>query len=90
VSLTGCDEDLFSSDRTWHGIIRDGFTIFKDHDPELNGLNEAEREKLINATGVIMTGNTDGTVFIEYFEISAALETAWDEINKKAEEEEGI
>jgi len=48
VSLDGgCDEEESNSDAgIWYGLMRNGRTIFRDHDPLLETLNSAEQEKL--------------------------------------------
>lgn len=83
VSLEGgCDAEIGSVTENghWYGLMRDGHSIFRDHDPFCEPLNEAEREQLKNSAGVILTEDSYGFVRIEYFDEEAALNAAWSEI----------
>jgi hypothetical protein len=83
VSLDGgTDEEKGSSDMGdgWHRIMRNGGTIFRDHDPLLESLNPAEQEKLTGCAGVIITENSQGFVYVDYYDTSESLESAWSAI----------
>ena len=92
VSLDGgCDEEIGSVDEGgWFGLMRSGRTIFRDHDPLLETLNEAEREKLTSCAGVILSEDSNGFVYVDYYETEADLDAAWNTfVSKHAEDEEG-
>jgi len=82
VSLDGgCDDEIGSVDEGgWFGLMRNGHTIFKDHDPLLETLNEAEREKLTSSAGVILSEDSNGFLSVDYFNTDAELDEAWDRI----------
>ncbi len=79
VSLGGCCDDEISSeyDRTYHCLMRNGRSIFVDHDPMLESLTAAEQEQLTSSAGVILTETGDGSVYVEYFDTMAELDAAW-------------
>lgn len=86
VSLDGgCDDECGSVDETgrWYGLMRDGSTIFQDHDPLLEPLNAAEQDQLTAAAGVILSADSQGFVSVEYFDTSDALNAAWDECERE-------
>lgn len=90
VSLEGgCDDEAGSMDETgrWYGLMRHGSTIFRDHDPGLEPLNEAEREVLNRAAGVILTEDSNGFVGVEYFDNVLKLDAAWQTILEQMEPE---
>jgi hypothetical protein len=60
--------------------MRHGRTIFKDHDPMLETLNEAEQNRLTECAGVILSEDGQGFVHVEYFATMEALDAAWAEI----------
>ncbi len=83
VSLDGGpDEECgdSSSGAGWYGLMRDGKTIFRDNDPFLETLNEAEHSLLESSAGVILFEDTQGFVSVDYFEDAAELERIWAEI----------
>ena len=94
VSLDGgCDDEIGSVDEGgWFGLMRNGHTIFKDHDPLLETLNEAEREKLTSSAGVILSEDSNGFVFVTYFDSEEQLDKEWsaivDELASEDEDEE--
>jgi hypothetical protein len=83
VSLDGgCDEEEGSVSECgeWYGVMRNGRTIFRDHDPLLETLNTAEREKLTSSAGVILREDSNGLVSVTYYDTDEALEVAWSQI----------
>ncbi len=72
----------------WFGLMRNGKTIFRDNDPFLETLNQAERDLLESSAGVIIFESTDGFVGVDYFETDAQLEKAWTEVLVDNEESE--
>jgi hypothetical protein len=92
VSLEGgCDSEAGdSSVNSWYGLMRNGRSVFRDHDPMLEQLTEAKSEFLLNAgsAGVIVREDSDGFVAVEYFDDRAALDARWQEIEAETEETE--
>ena len=90
VSLDGgCDEEIGSVDEGgWFGLMRNGSTIFRDHDPLLETLNDAEREKLTSCAGVILSEDSCCFVYVGYYDTDAELDAAWEHIINEAEEDE--
>ena len=90
VSLDGgADEECGSVDGgTWYGLMRNGRTIFRDHDPLLESLNEAEQEQLTASAGVIVSEDSQGFVSVEYFETEKDLDAAWAEVEAEVAEDE--
>jgi hypothetical protein len=83
VSLDGgCDEEEgnVSECGEWYGIMRNGRMIFRDHDPMLETLNTAEQEKLTSSAGVILREDSNGFVYVTYYDTDEALELAWSQI----------
>jgi hypothetical protein len=89
VSLDGgCDEETGdSSCGSWYGLMRHGRTIFRDHDPFLETLNEDERNKLTACAGVILREDSDGFVAISYYDTETELDAAWGEVHHEDEEQ---
>jgi hypothetical protein len=91
VSLDGgCDEEEGSVSECgeWYGIMRNGHTIFRDHDPLLETLNPAEQEKLTSSAGVILREDSQGFVYVTYYETGETLEVAWSQIVDAFHEDE--
>jgi hypothetical protein len=83
VSLDGgCDEEEGSVSECgeWYGVMRNGRTIFRDHDPLLEPLNTAEQDKLTSSAGIILREDSNGFVSVDYYETNKALELAWSKI----------
>ena len=83
VSLDGgADEEEGSVQDTgvWYGIMRNGRTIFRDHDPLLETLTPEEQEQLTESAGVIITEDSNGFVYVEYFDSPELMETEWSRI----------
>lgn len=83
VSLDGgCDSEAgdVSEYGEWYGLIRHGQTIFRDHDPSLEPLNDEEREELTSCAGVIIREDSNGFVHVDYFDTTEALDAAWAKI----------
>jgi hypothetical protein len=83
VSLDGgCDAEEGDTNEygRWYGLMRHGRTIFRDHDPMLESLNEAEQEQLTGCAGVIITEDAQGFVYVKYFDTNAQLNAEWREI----------
>jgi len=93
VSLDGgCDEEegSVSESGEWFGIMRNGRTIFRDHDPLLETLNTAEQERLTSSAGVILREDSNGFVSVDYYDTDEALEVAWSQIVDGFHDEEEI
>ena len=83
VSLDGgCDEEEGSVSECgeWYGIMRNGRTIFRDHDPLLETLTPEEQEQLTSSAGVILREDSNGFVSVDYYGTAESLETAWSQI----------
>ena len=82
VSLDdGCDDEVGESDSFgWYGLMRHGSTIFRDHDPMCEPLNDAERDLLTESAGVILSEDSQGFVAVEYFDTTEELDAAWSQI----------
>ena len=83
VSLDGgTDAECGSVHETghWYGLMRHGHTIFRDHDPFQEPLNDAERDLLLSSAGCILSEDSQGFVSVEYFDTAAELDDAWAEI----------
>lgn len=89
VSLNGgCDEEEGSSDAGgWYGIMRQGRTIFRDHDPLLESLNDDEQAQLTSCAGVILYEDSQGFVYVDYFDNADLIETKWRAIVAEHEDE---
>jgi hypothetical protein len=93
VSLEGgCDEEEGSVSECgeWYGIMRNGRTIFRDHDPLLETLNTAEQERLTSSAGVILREDSQGFVTVDYYDPDESLELAWSQIVDGFHDEEEI
>jgi hypothetical protein len=85
VSLDGgCDDETGDVTETgiWYGLMRHGRTIFRDHDPRLESLNEDEREKLTSSAGVIVSEDSNGFVAVAYYSTDKELDAAWREVSQ--------
>jgi len=85
VSLDGgCDSETGSVDGMgWYGLMRHGRTIFRDHDPLLETLNEEEKEELTSCAGVILSEDSNGFVYVKYFDSTQELDKAWAELEQE-------
>src|SRR6266699_2578944 len=85
VSLDGgCDDEIGSVDEGgWFGMMRNGRTIFRDHDPLLETLNEAEQELLTTSAGVIIEEDSQGFVHVTYYTADAELDVAWGALQRE-------
>jgi len=92
VSLDGgTDEELSEeSSSHWYGLMRHGHTIFRDHDPFLETLNEAEQAQLTACAGVILYQDSTGFVDVTYYDTAEELETAWTLIEGSIDSEEDV
>lgn len=80
VSLDGgCDEECNVAD-IWYGLMRHGHTIFRDHDPFLETLNTAEQKQLTESAGTILHEDSNGFVYVQYFDSVDVMEKAWNEV----------
>lgn len=89
VSLDGgCDDEAGNVDEFgyWYGLMRRGRSIFRNHDPLLEILNEAEQKQLTESAGVIMCEDSNGFVSVNYYQSATALDEAWDRITDEFEE----
>lgn len=83
VSLDGgCDEELGDALECgeWYGIMRNGRTIFRDHDLLLETLTPEEQERLTSSAGVILREDSQGFVSVIYYDTDESLELAWSQI----------
>lgn len=91
VSLEGgCDMEVGSSSEgpAWFGLMRHGHTIFRDHDPLLDGLlDEREREYLPTIAGAILREDSDGFVAVSYYKDMDKLDRAWGKIEAEFDNE---
>ena len=77
----GCDDELGdSSFGGWYGMMRNGRSIFRDHDPLLETLNDDEQDKLTSCAGVIVFEDNLGFVTVRYYDTDEDLDRAWAEI----------
>jgi hypothetical protein len=91
VSLDGgCDEEEGSVSECgeWCGLMRNGRTIFRDHDPLLETLTPEEQEKLTSSAGVILREDSNGFVSVTYYDTDDSLELAWSQIVDQFSESE--
>lgn len=81
----GCDDEIGSVDENgvWYGLMRNGHTIFKDHDPLLEPLNSCEQDQLTSSAGVIVREDSQGFVGVDYYDTDEELTTAWTKITKE-------
>lgn len=85
VSLDGgCDDETgdVAEIGVWYGLMRNGSTIFRDHDPHLESLNDEEREKLTSCAGVIVFEDSNGFVGVTYYTTDEELDAAWQEVSR--------
>jgi hypothetical protein len=85
VSLDGgCDDEIGDVAETgaWYGLMRNGSTIFRDHDPLLESLNDDEQEKLTSCAGVILSEDSNGFVTVAYYDTDQQLDKAWREVSQ--------
>lgn len=92
VSLDGgTDAECGSVDELgWYGLMRNGRTIFKDHDPNLEPLNDAEKKLLTESAGVILSEDSNGFVYVQYFETTMELNAAWSKIESEYKTEQEL
>jgi hypothetical protein len=84
----GCDEETGSTDGgSWYGLMRHGRTIFRDHDPLLESLNEDEQTQLTACAGVIVREDSDGFVCVHYYDTAKQLDDAWANTLAETEDE---
>jgi len=76
------EEESNSDAGIWYGIMRNGRTIFRDHDPLLETLTPEEQEKLTSSAGVILHEDSKGFVYVDYYATKEELETAWSDVVK--------
>lgn len=68
--------------------MRGGSSIFRDHDPMLETLNEDEQNMLTSCAGVIVREDSDGFVAVHYFDTTEELDKEWDRVMTEHEENE--
>lgn len=83
VHEVGNEDDELALDDGWYGLMRNGRTIFQDHDPNLDGLTDEEAETLTNSAGCIVHEDNFGFVNIEYFITTEELEAAWQTLTQQ-------
>ena len=84
----GCDDEIRGEYGTWYGLMKHGSTIFRDHDPLLDTLNDDERDQLISCAGVIVREDSDGFVYVRYFDETDELDAAWDTLRDENDTED--
>lgn len=83
----GCDDELGDvGGFGWFGLMRNGRTIFQDHDPSLETLNSAEQDQLTSCAGVIVSEDSQGFVHVEYFDTDEHLTKRWEVLCKQAQQ----
>jgi hypothetical protein len=80
VSLDGGTEEDCRMGDSWCSIMREGMSIFKDHDPTCDELTDEEYQRLLNCAGIIMSENSDGFVHVAYYDDRRSLEAVWAEM----------
>ena len=82
VSLDGGadEEESYGNGEGWYGLMRNGRTIFRDHDPMLETLTPEEQELLTGSAGVILSEDSQGFVYVSYYNDAETLEAKWAEI----------
>ena len=89
VSLDGgADEELNDESGAWHGLMRDGSTVFRDNDPLLEELTDEERELIQGSEIIILSESSDGFITVRYFDSTREGEEAWQEHEEFEEIEE--
>lgn len=76
----GCDDEISEKYSHWYGLMRNGRTIFRDHDPFLESLNESEQAILTDCAGLVLYQNSQGFVSVEYYDTNQELNARWEEI----------
>jgi len=86
---SGPDAECGSVDEVghWYGLMRRGSTIFRNHDPNLEPLTDAERNYLVSCAGAIIREDSNGFVDVTYYDTMAELDAAWAEIEAEHDEE---
>lgn len=85
VSLGGCCDEEIDSETgcgTYYALMRGGRSIFRDHDPDLETLNECEKELLTGCAGVILSEDSNGFVYAKYYDTEEQLDAEWCEIQE--------
>jgi len=75
-----CEAGSVSENGLWIGLMRNGSTIFKDHDPCQEPLNDTERDLLTRSAGVILTEDVQGFVSVTYYETDEELDSDWSDL----------
>lgn len=89
VSLDGgADDELNDDSGAWHGLMRDGSTVFKDNDPFLEELTDEERELIQGSEVIILSESSDGFMSVRYFDNTREGEEAWQEYEEFEDVEE--
>lgn len=77
VSLGGLADESAEVGGSHYDLMRNGRTIFRDHDPFLETLTEDEQTYLTESAGVIMREDSDGFVAVAYYDDKDTLEADW-------------
>jgi hypothetical protein len=83
----GTEEDCRMGD-SWCGIMREGMSIFKDHEPTCDELTDEEYQRLLGCAGIIMSESSNGFVHVAYYDDPKSLEAVWAEMVDKRDVEE--
>jgi hypothetical protein len=82
VSLLGPDREIGESGYGpgYFCAMYPGHSIFVDHDPFLEDMTPLERKLLLQSAGVILSEQSDGFVYVTYYESMGELEQDWQDI----------
>lgn len=91
VSLYGGadEEESYGDGSGWYGLMRHGRSIFRDHDPMLETLNVDEQELLTSSAGVILYEDSNGFVYVTYYDTDSQLDAAWAKVQQEFQDADG-
>lgn len=91
VSMDGGadEEESYGDGGGWYGLMRGGSSIFRDHDPMLETLNTDEQELLTSSAGVILYEDSQGFVYVTYYDTDKELDAAWDKVQQDFQDANG-
>lgn len=88
LSLDGPSDECGQADTTgWYGLM-EGALYDLNAPVHTADLTEDERTFLASVTGAIVSENSQGFVYVEYYETAEALRTAWEAITAEVAEAE--
>jgi hypothetical protein len=83
VSLDGGPDESVGSvseNGIWYGLMREGHTIFRNHDPCLETLTQEEGDFLRSVAGAIIQEDEYGFVTVDFFDHKRDLDRKWNQI----------